>query len=136
MNGAARDEERDRIKKECRQCRHCAGMGFVAVFHPDYTGSSVVELEDHDRGIVRVAGRVASHCVCRYGRWMREKLHPDLREFIPDYQACLDGESFYLADDPTETEEMVQLRGGREAVRRMAARVGTNVGTKARRGED
>lgn len=129
MSVAAKDAERERVRLESRGCRHCEGAGMTMVFHPEYAGSTVLYIEDHDRGLIPVAGRVAAHCVCSYGRWMREKTEPEMLPRIPDLQRCIDGESFYVVDDPTEPEELVQLRGGREAVRRLAARLAAGMTT-------
>lgn len=133
MNGAIRDAARDEARRQSRDCEHCQGMGMIHVFHPDYTGSTVVEIEDHDRGVVRVAGRCAAHCVCAYGRWMRERIEPEMQRRIPDYQDCLDGRSFYLADDPTAPED---LRRGGKSYAAMKSELGRRMVIKgANRGE-
>ena len=134
-NGHVRSPERDRAQADSRGCRYCSGEGMVIVFHPQYTGSPVIEFKCHDRGWVRTAGRVAAHCVCKMGRWMRERTDEEMLRCIPDYQKCLDGESFWLPDDPTDTEDMIRDRerdrGGSAA--EMAQRLGRQMAVSRRR---
>lgn len=122
MSGAARDAIRDAAWSKSKDCEHCQGSGMVQVFHPEYTGHPVIAFEDHDRGVIRVAGRAAAHCICDYGRWMRERTDQEMLKRVPDFQRCLDGESLYAAYDPTDPPDIAAARGLDTAA--MAKRLG------------
>lgn len=107
---AATTAERDQAQRESRGCRHCRGGGLAVVFHRDYDGRGWVEIDAMDRdGEVRpraIAARVAAHCVCPMGRFMRRNNDDETNARIPSLQDIFDGRSRWLADDPTRPDGM------------------------------
>ncbi len=57
--------ERQGASDASRDCPHCGGEGMAMVDHPP--------------------GRVAAHCVCPMGRWMRGRTAQDMIRRIPDF---------------------------------------------------
>lgn len=94
--------DRDQAASQSWGCKRCAGTGLAPVFHPRYTGDSTVAIPGND-GVTRmIPGRVAAHCTCPMGRWIRSKTESKMLPRIPDLQAVLDGDSRWLAFDPSE----------------------------------
>ena len=73
----------------------------TSVYHRLFDGSAVVEevIDSHGQ-VLREPGSVAAHCVCEYGRWMRDNSSSDVRPRIPDLQDVLDRKSPWLEHDP------------------------------------
>lgn len=111
-------------------CGRCGGSGVVTVFHPRYTGSVVIAVDvAGPGGEVRKAqqpGRVAAHCVCPMGRWVRSKLDVETSRRMPDLGDVLEGKSRWLAEDPSVAEVIEfpeGVAGYRGAWRELAARL-------------
>jgi len=93
---------------QSRHCGWCNGSGLRTVFHPRYDGSGILMLErEDDRGELRkrpTAARVAAHCICPLGQYMRAKVGDDNAR-IPELRRVLDGRSLWMAHDPTRPED-------------------------------
>lgn len=113
-------------KRQSAQCGWCDGHGMRQVFHPRYKGSQVIMIDrEDDRGEVRkrpTAARVAAHCICPLGRYMRAKTDDDNRPRIPDLQRVLEGRSLWMAHDPMNPEESQVAASYRDELDPRAAR--------------
>jgi len=72
-------------------------QGMVPVYHPMYDSSRTVQV---DGGTY--AARVSAHCICAFGRWMRNKTDPDTVRRIPDLADVISRRSRYVLDDPRD----------------------------------
>jgi hypothetical protein len=111
-------DPRKQAMLQSRNCRHCSGGGMKTVYHREYRSNPVTDIVG-DRGeCIQIAGAVGAHCVCPYGRWMREKTEPELLARIPDLQAVFNGDSDFLEVDPTlpDIPDAVFIMSPREAL--------------------
>ena len=101
-NGSS--DERDAARSASRGCEHCGAEGLATIFHPDYRGYVIEEREAIGRdGEIRprpMAMRVAAHCTCPMGVWMRANTEAETRRRIPDLAGVLEGRSRWVAADP------------------------------------
>lgn len=118
-----------------RACPHCSGAGMVTLFHPKYAGSPTITVERvaPDGEVTTVTGpaRVAGHCICALGAWMRDQLDGETRARVPCLVDVHSGRSGWLERDPGLGEvEDIRDGEGRFDWRAMAGSIGVNVGEK------
>ena len=103
--GPAKDQSRDEAREQSYGCRFCSGEGACEVFDRRYAGSRVVEVDAVVRGEIkriRASMVVVAHCICPMGQWVRAKTSREMLARIPDLADVLDGNSRWLAEDPSE----------------------------------
>jgi hypothetical protein len=97
-------ETRESAAEQSRSCVHCGCIGMTGVFHRDHKGGRVISVYDRAGDIVSVPSIVAAWCKCPLGRWIKanhQKRDPDTARRTVDFQDVLDGNSTWLADDPS-----------------------------------
>lgn len=73
------------------QCDICRSAGLVEVFHPTWQPDRDPYYLDGDgRPIVT---RLAAHCACQLGQWMRERTSQEMQRRIPWLRDILEGRS-------------------------------------------
>ena len=87
--------------KPAGDCPHCGGHGLVTCFHPGYIGLPTVEVVDAVGMPKMIPARIAAHCTCPVGRWIRQRTEPDLIARIPDAAPVIEGRSRWTLKDPT-----------------------------------
>jgi hypothetical protein len=106
------------------RCPRCLS-GFALLFHPQFTGSNVLEIEREDKTIKRIPAVIAAHCVCPIGRWKRERASDEVRERIPDLAEVDAGKFLWLTENPAlaafDPDELADWKRCREE---LAASVG------------
>ena|SRR5271166_2746758 len=97
MSERMQDSERDEAQRLSRDCPHCEGHGIVTVYLPEYDGSAIGVRPDGERFVTRVA----AHCGCRFGVWIRSHNTPEIQRRMPFVADILDGRSRWQLSDPT-----------------------------------
>ena len=103
---AATPHSRDEAERLARDCPRCEGLGLVLVFHPGHDGSPRAWYRKPNGENVLGPSRVAGHCTCALGRWMRSRTEPEMKRRIPDLADIEAGISRWWVEDRTEAEAL------------------------------
>lgn len=96
-------------------CPWCHDDGLALVYDPKYDGRPsmmrLCRLPDGSVTNIPFAMRVAAHCVCDKGRWLRRECTTDLLPRIPDYAEAIAHQSRWQITDPTRPEPIPMPEG-------------------------
>ena len=126
--------ERSEVERVSRDCPFCEGNGMVTVYHPRF-GSDSADWSPDGRRYPTV---IAAHCRCAVGKWIRERVPPEIQARIPRVEDICLGRSQWLLNPrgsehdtmfpnrPVTREDFVRLvKRPPSPVRQTAAQIAT-----------
>ena len=93
------------IAKQEGRCPLCDLTGLVTIYHKNYDGKPTITVKNHNGEVREARARVAAHCSCEVGKWIRSCTAPDALPRIPQIRDILTGTlKNWSPIDPTEPE--------------------------------
>ena len=99
--------ERSEVERASRDCPFCEGHGMVTVYHPRFGSDS----PDQSQEARRYPTAIAAHCRCAAGKWIRERVPPEIQARIPRVEdICLGRSRWLLIPRGSERDLMIPDR--------------------------